>query len=425
MSIKSIYVIAQEIKNTSGKLAKEALLQKQVGNEDFKKFLKFVYDPSLVYGLQEKKIKKFLGQSESKVLGFNNIFLLFEYLMENNSGTDRNAMKVAHFIDKQEEEHKQFVLEAITKTLKLGVEKTITKVFPDLIEQFEVMRGKSYSDYKDKIKGKLFVLAEKKNGIRCITEKKGDSVLFKTRQNKIIKGLNGIHAEMLTLDDGIYDGELVIKESWKYKLRDVLQQTMKIVNSDDEDKIVDYWIFDVLTPDEFHVTVASRKYFERRDSAVLSLNKHELNHVKMIPELYRGNDLDVVDKLLDEVVDEGKEGLMMNFDLPFKTGKTNNILKIKKKYSSDLKVIGFEEGKGKNKGKLGALILDYKGFPLGCSGMTDEERVEIWKNQDKYLGVIVEITHEQESTNDKGGVSLEYPSFEMWRFDKDEVSYAH
>lgn len=424
-NIKMLYNISQEIKSTSGKLAKESILKREINNDELKKFLKFVFDPSLVFGLQEKKLQKFLSSKtdDTTINPATDLFQVFEYLAVNNTGRDANAIYVSDFINSQPEIYHEFLIESITKSLKLGVEKTIVKVFPDIIEKFEVMRGKSYSDYKDKIKGKQFVLAEKKNGIRCITEKRGNVIINKTRQNKIITGLNGINEEIKLLDDGIYDGELVIKESWRYKLRDVLQKTMKIVNSDTDDKIVDYWIFDVLTPDEFNERITSRKYFERRDNS--PVNNHNFEYVKMIPELYRGNDLAVVDTLLDEMVDKGCEGLMMNFDLPFKTNKTNNILKVKKKYSSDCRVIGFEEGKGKNKGRLGALILDYKGFPLGCSGMTDELRDEIWQNQDRYLGVIAEITHEQESSNEKGGLSLEYPSFEMWRYDKDEVSYAH
>lgn len=343
MDIECIYNICEELKETSGRTKKESILKREKDNTEWKAFLKYVFDKNFVYGLQDKKIKKYLGKIEANevVLGFDRcLFNVFEYLKMNNTGTDKDAQAVAYFIDSQDNKYQQFLIDCITKKLRLGIEKTIQKIYPELLEKFEVMRGKSYHDYKSKIKGKQFVLTEKLNGIRCITIKNGDSIIHKSRQNKVIEGLNLVTEEMKNLQD-------------------------------------------------------------------------------------RGKDLEMVDKMLDEVVERGGEGLMLNFDLPFKTGKTNNILKYKKKYSSDCRIIGFEEGNGKYKGKLGALILDYKGYPLGYSGMSDSLRVEIWANKDKYLGVIVEIEHEQESKNEQGGLSLEYPSFERFRFDKDEVSYAH
>lgn len=286
------------------------------------------------------------------------------------------------------------------------------------------MKGNSYHTNKKGLKGKPFSLSEKMNGIRCTTIVKGGAIVNKTRQNKEILGLNGINEDMRNLPDGVYDGELVIKNSEKYRLREILQETMKIVSSDSDDKVVDYWIFDYLTNDEFQAGESDKNYFERRD--INPVEGTSFDNVKIIPELYRGTDESVIDSLLDEMVDvKGREGLFYYKDLPYVNKRTSNILKVKKKYTSDLRVIGFNEGKGANKGRLGALVLDYKGYELGCDGMSKEARIEIWNNQEKYLGVIAEVEHEQETTNAKGGLSVEYPDFVQWRFDRDEVNYAH
>ena len=50
-------------------------------------------------------------------------------------------------------------------------------------------------------------------------------------------------------------------------------------------------------------------------------------------------------------------------------------------------------------------------------------RDEIWNNQDKYLGKISEIQYFEETNNDEGGLSLRFPVFKQWRFDKEEESY--
>lgn len=420
--MENILSIVKELQAESSKLGKETILRSHIDNTEFQRFLKYTLDKSLVYGIQDKKLNKFLTR-EYNDSPFDNLFQVFDYLLEKNTGDDHTVELVATFINTEPEHMKEFYVEAITKKLRMGIDKTVAKVFPNLIEQFEVMRAKSFHDYKDKLKGD-FSISEKFNGIRCITEKKDGVIINRTRQNKVILGLNDINKELAQLPDGVYEGELVVKNSEKYRLREVLQETMKIVNSDDEDKVVDYWIFDYLTADEFKVGKSTKKYFSRRDSN--PVNDTSFDSVKAVPELYRGNDMTVIDSLLDELVDVlGREGLMYYQDKAYENKRTPNILKVKKKYTSDLKVIGFIEGNGKYKGKLGALILDYKGYELGCSGMSDDQRTEIWLNQDKYLGAIAEVEHEQQSTNEKGGLSLEYPAFIQWRFDKEEVNYAH
>ena len=104
--------------------------------------------------------------------------------------------------------------------------------------------------------------------------------------------------------------------------------------------------------------------------------------------------------------------------------RSKNILKLKVMETVDCKVIGFEEGEGRNKGKLGAMLIDYKGHVVGVgSGFSDKDREEIFNNQDKYLNRIAEIQYFEESTNKDGGISLRFPVFKTFRFDKDEPSY--
>lgn len=424
-NLELIYDFTTRLQAISGRNDKESFIKQYKDNQDVKQFLVKILNPLLVYGIKESKLSKFLNQ-ESNDSKFNSLLECFEYLTENNTGRDIDVKLVASYINSQDDKYKDFLIKCITKSLKLGVQpKSINKAIGEkLFEEFEVQRGKSFSDYESKILNKMKSISEKRNGIRCITYVyQGEKVINKSRQNQIIEGLDLIKADMINLPSGVYEGELVVKDSHKYKLRETLQQTIKIVNSDDKLKVVNYEIFDYLTFDEFNGDVKSRKFFERRDTN--PINNLQSKHVFMIPELYRGKDHTEIYTLLDKVVDNGGEGLMCNLDESYKKGKTNAILKVKKKYTSDLRIIGFDEGKGKYKGKLGAFVLDYKGCALNCGGMSDDIRKEVWENQDKYLGVIIEVEHEQQSQNEKCGLSLEYPNFVEFRFDKDEVSYAH
>jgi len=118
------------------------------------------------------------------------------------------------------------------------------------------------------------------------------------------------------------------------------------------------------------------------------------------------------------------EGLMLNLDTPYVCKRTDTILKVKVMQTCDLKVIGFEKGTGRNEDRLGAMIVNYKGYNVGVgSGFSDMDREYIWNHQGEYLGKIVEIQYFEESKNQQGGISLRFPVFKKLRLDKTEESY--
>jgi DNA ligase-1 len=114
------------------------------------------------------------------------------------------------------------------------------------------------------------------------------------------------------------------------------------------------------------------------------------------------------------------EGVMINInEAPYCFKRTDNLLKLKVMKSCDLKVIGFEEGEGKNTGVLGALIVDYKGFPLKVgSGYSDSYRSKFWDNKEKLIGLTIEVQYFEETKNKEGELSLRFPVFLRVRSDK-------
>lgn len=94
------------------------------------------------------------------------------------------------------------------------------------------------------------------------------------------------------------------------------------------------------------------------------------------------------------------------------SGKTGEILKIKRKLSFDLQVIGWEPGKGKHAGKLGAIIVSFRGKELRVgTGFSDHER----ENYETLLkGQIAEI----EAMDYSSDGLLREPRFKGIRHDK-------
>lgn len=81
--------------------------------------------------------------------------------------------------------------------------------------------------------------------------------------------------------------------------------------------------------------------------------------------------------LLDQVVAVGGEGLMLHrADAPYITGRSPVLLKLKPEEDAEAVVIGYQPGRGRHAGRLGALRLrDGQGrvFEIG-SGFTDAQR---------------------------------------------------
>lgn len=428
---KELLVICNRFKADSTKTGKLMLLEEYKENKTFKKYLKYILDPLYTYGLQDKKIQKFLGTHFGKDVGDKTLFSMFEYLLENPTGTDHTAKVVAQYIDAHEEEEiKLFLRESFTKKMKLGISpKTVNKVYgKGFISSFEVMLAKKFEDEAHKIVGKKFVITEKFDGQRCAFIKKNGGIKGYSREGLRIIGLKQIERELLKLPDGVYDGELLCWNHEELKDREVLQQTLKLTRKEGDKEGVLFYCFDYIPLDEFDDGESKLGYLDRREANPLNneIIRNEFKHASFIEALYIGNDLEVIPDMLSEMEEKGKEGLMLNLaDAPYVCKRSGNILKLKTMQTCDLRIIGFEAGKplGKYENTLGKFVVDYKGYPLGVSGISDAVRDEVWNNQSKYLGAIIEVSYFRESENEKGGLSVSFPQFKGFREDKTEPSY--
>lgn len=94
-------------------------------------------------------------------------------------------------------------------------------------------------------------------------------------------------------------------------------------------------------------------------------------------EQFRVADRQALRDRLDAVLRGGGEGLMLHLaDAPYRTGRDPALLKLKPWLDGEATVIGHEAGRGRHRGRLGALrveSVDGRRFRLG-TGFTDAER---------------------------------------------------
>lgn len=146
--MEGIIKIFKELQESSGKRLQE-ILEENKDNELLKKVLWFVYNPYIVTGLSSKKINKIVNK-QIKYAPAKTIEEVFEYLQEHNTGTDIDIAYVLEFI--QNKPDQEIYSQIFTKELKLGItSKTINKVFPNLIPEFNVMLAEKYWDRMEEL----------------------------------------------------------------------------------------------------------------------------------------------------------------------------------------------------------------------------------------------------------------------------------
>lgn len=421
--MKDVIGICNELLSNNSRIEKENILEKYKNNKLFVELLKFMYNPMIVTGLDKNKLSKNILLTAR----LNTLEELMNYCKTYNTGTDNDISIVKATIkdlSNGNQEYIEFLENVVTKNLKLGITaKTLNKVYGDsFIEQWEVQQAYAIDKYNLK-DNEWFCLTEKLNGVRATYY--NDKLI--NRQGREIIGCQHIIDEIKSnnLENVVLDGELIRKNIDKLDDNENFRLTTGIVNSKDDIKSeLELVVFDVIKVEEFNSGESKETYKDRR----LKLNevaKLNLQNIKVADIVYEGVDKSKIDTELIRVSNEGKEGLMLNLDTTYKRKRHKGILKIKKFYIMDLKIVGFDCGKNKYANTLGSLIVDYKGNKVGVgTGLTDEDRQYIWDNQDELLGRVVEVKY-KEISKDKttNAESLQFPVFCGIREIGKEVSY--
>lgn len=425
MRLIEVIKLFKQIQETNSLNDKKTIITANKENELFKKCLKFLLDGNVITGISNAKISKSVGNDF--VLTNDTWEDVMNYLGLHNSGKDEDILYIQRFIVNQPDEYKEFYKQMITKTFRLGADaKLVNKCIPGLISTFDVMLGTPID--KVKLKDDEWIsISRKLNGTRCAFV--GDKCM--TRQGKEYKGLDHIIKDLhsLGLKNCFVDGELLYKNKEGLSDSEAFQKGTGIAMSKDFDKTdLKFVVFDMFPLEEFWQGKSKLSYSQRKKVYLNELRKdiiyYFINNIEVVQMCYEGTDHTEIWKWLDYAEEHDWEGIILNLDTPYECKRTKNLIKVKKFFSCDIKCIGVEEGSGRNKGTLGALVCDYKGNKVNVgSGFSDEDRKRIWQHPEDVIGKIISAKYKEETKNKDGGVSIQFPVFEAVRFDKNEPSY--
>lgn len=419
---------AASLKNATKKADKVTVLLSAKSDNDLLSFLCFALDTRTVTGLSKVKISKQVNAVATS--GPERFFEVCSYLMAHNTGTDYDIATVQRYIG-MNANFKDFLISVFTKDLPLGVEaKTVNKVLGmELIHDWQVQQAHSIDKVRLKNR-EWFSLSQKLNGNRG-TYFQGEMI---SRQGIPFKNLDHIIKDIQYLlniisnGDPYYvlDGEIIRKNNDGKSDNENFTIGTGVLNSDAADKsCLEFIIFDIVPEDEF-LSGESKLTYQSRLLQLEALEKHiqqfGLKNISVVKRFYQGTDTVQIWNWLDYAVSNNMEGLMLNRDTTYRCTRHNGILKVKRFYTMDLKVIGVEEGSGRLKGTLGAIVVDYKGNEVRVgSGFDDATRNTVWKNKDDYIDTIACVKYKEISRDKKTGQeSLQFPIFVMFRDDKME-----
>jgi DNA ligase-1 len=428
MGYKDIY----KLQSIAGANAKCEFIKAHRDDTYFKRFLYFALNPMLTYNISKKSTDKLMAEENfdgQKLIFFNDIFECCEHLSRLRGMDDATLRQVKMLLNVKypEMDERELYIQLLSKKVRLGIAaKTINKIIPNLIPEWEVQQAYTVEKYPLK-EGTEFWLTQKLNGARA-TLYEGQLL---ARSGMPYKGLEHITDALswLRVAGFVADGELTLKDKGDLSDNEAFRVSTGILNSDNVNKtVICYTIFDMIPVKDFDALKPQVTYRYRRD--ILNQFAERIadtdGAVKVLPVLYHGTDQSKIEELLEQMVREDKEGLMINTDVPYRRTRHKGILKVKRFYTMDLPIIRCEEGTGRLSGTLGAFVLKYKENEVKVgSGFTDEQREQFWNNRDDMEGLLCEVKY-KEISQDKGtGLeSLQFPVFVGIRTDKTEVSYS-
>lgn len=433
MTLNEIYEEFQNLANNSSRLKKEEILKNHVPTDDFCKVLKFLIDPMVVTGISTKKINKDVSDKSVPCYFEYNISYLLDYLKNNNTGSDADIAFVKSYVEYLsgfDSQLKEFLYSIVTKSFRVGVNvTTANKIYgKDFIKTLDVMLGTSIENCKIP-EGAWISISHKLNGTRCFYYK---GHLY-SRQGKEFTGCEHIISDIDVIrsvtgrSNYVFDGELLLKSDGVLNDSERFQKGTGIANSNQESKEeLKLVLFDMIPVNEFEQGVSTERYSYRRDRLETLrdvIENFSLTNVSVVDFVYRGYNHNEIEKALDYAEAHDWEGVMVNLDAPYQCKRTKDLIKVKRFYTYDLRVIRVEHGTGRNANRVGKLVVDFKGNEVGVgSGLSDEQRDYYQEHPEEIIGRVVEVKYKEVTKNKDGSESLQFPTLVSIREEGKEPS---
>jgi ATP-dependent DNA ligase len=431
----SVYKILEELRSTSSRLEKEAILKRNEKNAVLQRVIFLALDPYTQF--YQRKIPQYKPAKKNQADSLDSVLDSLTVLSTRQSTGNEAISFLTKLLSSLTEDDAKVLECVIQKDLDCGVqESTANKIWKDLIPSFPCMLASAF-DQKliDKVQFPALVQL-KMDGMRfnAIVDAKTKTVEYRSRNGKEIQIDNWLMdeaflamAKNIGMANVVFDGELlVVDEAGKPLDRKtgngILNKAVKGTISEAESKQVRATIWDVIPLLYFRQGKCDVDYGTRLATVVTSIDNlgGNLKHLVSVVETTIADNLANAQKLFETYHAAGQEGIILKTrDGIWEDKRAKHQIKFKGELECDLLCVGWEEGTGKNKGKLGALVLTSSDGKINVSvgtGLTDQMRSTLTSKM--VEGKIVTVKYNARINNKKGEDSLFLPVFLEIREDK-------
>ena len=417
----------RDLESSDSRLHKESVIEKalmaaKLGSANAQCFLfncYQAYNPYYVFGV--KKVPETEGL-DHKPNPWPKFWAMLEGL-RTRSLTGHNAKTAIEFMSEQFDsvEWNGLCRRVIIKDLRCGIsEKTLNKVLENTEWQIPVFTCQLATDSEKhvaKMKG-IKRLEQKLDGVRVLAVVTKTTVNLYSRNGKpfdnfpqIVESLENIKNKFAKLFQAcphgfVLDGE-IIGESFQALMKQAQRKT------DVQTDGMTYSVFDVIPLADFERGFWNAQQHKRL--AILEEYRavfestgcvHLMDGIEV--DLATAEGHDILKRYSTDAVAAGFEGIMIkSLDAPYECRRSTFWMKLKPTITVDLNIVGFEEGTGRNAGRLGAIICegDDNGRRICVnvgSGLSDVNRDEYWSARDQLLGDVIEVEADAVTQNQDG-----------------------
>ena len=384
------------------------------------KTLEYTYNPFKQFHVTSKTCIKNSHLKERHGLD------LFEVLdkLINREVTGHDAIKLVNGLEDKS------IYKIIDKNLDIRAgDKVINKAVPNLIPTFSVALAKEY-DGKCDWQNDSWWASRKLDGVRClaVVNYEGECTLY-SRMGKELTTLNKVKEaiEATGIINTVFDGEIcLLDENGNEDFQGVMKQLRR---KDHQIENPAYMIFDMIHKPNFDNQKGGPILSERLSALRgFLLGRFNITNILRYTSQFRITDGRHFDKWGQIATDNNWEGFMIRKDVSYEGKRTKNLLKVKKFYDAEYVVVDYDnddhevvrDGRSETIKMLAQVWIEHKGHRVKVgSGWTQDQRLQYMDGS--IVGKIITVQYFEETKNDKGGISLRFPTVKVVHGDQREV----
>ena len=427
--MKELKEFVEQMRDTSSSLEKVEILKQQ--SEFIQKILEYTYNPYKQYYVTSKTCKK-----NSGLFKYNTHETIFSLLddLTNRKYTGHDAIAQINGFITANLGYEDLIYNIIDKDLKTRTgAKVINKAFPNLIPEFNVALAQTYepklASFGENV-DETWYASRKLDGVRClaVVDEVGKCTLY-SRMGKEFTTLNKIKyaIEATGIINYVFDGEIcLLDEDGNEDFQGVMKELRR---KDHQIKNPTFMIFDMIHKTEFDKGKSTDILSERLHTLRTWLGpRYDTKETLRYLDQAVINDERHFDMWNQMASDNNWEGFMLRKDTFYEGKRSKNLLKVKSFHDAEYEVLGWDidthevvrDGKSESMTMLSQVWINHKGYIVKVgSGFTQEQRLQYMDGS--ILGKIITVQYFEETKNDKGGISLRFPTVKIIHGEKREL----